>query len=71
VDAGGITVLEGCKITSHSPAGAHRHRGARAGADVVAPPHTTEFAVGGPTYACNVRDTGGNLWTFGTYPGAS
>jgi uncharacterized glyoxalase superfamily protein PhnB len=44
---------------------------AAAGADVVAPPHVTEFAAGGPTYACSVRDTEGNLWTFGTYPGAS
>ena len=41
-----------------------------AGADVVAAPHVTEFAAGGPTYACAVRDTEGNLWTFGTYSGS-
>ncbi len=41
-----------------------------AGADVVAAPHPTRFAAGGPTYACSTRDTEGNLWTFGTYRGA-
>ena len=41
-----------------------------AGGDIVASPHVTEFAAGGPTYAFSVRDTEGNLWTFGTYRGA-
>ncbi len=45
-------------------------RAVRAGADVVEQPHATEFAAGGPTYACTLRDTEGNLWTFGTYRGA-
>ena len=40
------------------------------GADVVAPPHATEFAAGGPTYAFTTRDTEGNLLTFATYRGA-
>jgi uncharacterized glyoxalase superfamily protein PhnB len=44
---------------------------AAAGADVVAPPHETQFAAGGPAYACTVRDPEGNLWTFGTYRGAA
>ncbi|MDL5157601.1 VOC family protein [Actinomycetospora termitidis] len=42
-----------------------------ASADVVAAPHETEFGAGGPTYACSVRDTEGNLLTFGTYRGAA
>ena len=42
-----------------------------AGADVVAGPHATEFAAGGPTTACAARDPEGNLWTFATYRGAA
>lgn len=42
----------------------------RAGAEVVEPPHATEFGAGGPTYAFSVRDTEGNMMTFGTYRGA-
>lgn len=42
-----------------------------AGADVVQPPHDTEFAAGGQAYAFSTRDPEGNLWTFGTYRGAA
>ena len=41
----------------------------RAGGEIVAGPHHTTFGAG-PAYACTVKDTEGNLWTFGTYPGA-
>ena len=48
------------------------HRRMRqAGADVVAPPHATEFGAGGPTVAFTARDTEGNLMTFGAYRGAA
>ncbi|MEJ2888486.1 glyoxalase [Actinomycetospora sp. OC33-EN06] len=55
------------------------HGGLKAGAvylvtedvDVVQAPHATEFAAGEPTYACSVHDPEGNVWTFGTYRGAS
>ncbi|MBC3194336.1 VOC family protein [Pseudonocardia sp. C8] len=40
-----------------------------AGGTVVRAPHRTEFAAGGPTYACTIADPEGNLWTFGTYRG--
>lgn len=46
-----------------------RVRGASTG-EVVVGPHATQFASGGPTYAFSLRDTEGNLWTFGTYRGA-
>lgn len=42
----------------------------QAGADIVQPPHTTEFGFGGTTRAFTMRDTEGNMWTFGTYRGA-
>lgn len=41
-----------------------------ASAKVVAAPHETSFAAGGPTYACSARDTEGNLLTFGMYAGS-
>lgn len=42
-----------------------------ASAEIVAAPHETSFAAGGPTYACSARDTEGNLLTFATYRGGS
>lgn len=45
-------------------------RAVRAGADIVAPPHSTEFGAGGPTYAFTLLDTERNRWTFGAYRGA-
>ena len=39
--------------------------------DVVAAPHVTKFAAGGPTTACAARDPEGNLWTFATRHGAA
>ncbi|WP_433801671.1 VOC family protein [Actinomycetospora sp. CA-084318] len=44
---------------------------AAASAEVVAAPHETSFAAGGPTYACSARDTEGNLLTFATYRGGT
>jgi uncharacterized glyoxalase superfamily protein PhnB len=46
-------------------------RVARAGAEVVQPPHRTTFGSGAEAYACSARDPEGNLWTFGTYRGPS
>jgi uncharacterized glyoxalase superfamily protein PhnB len=43
----------------------------RANAEIVAQPHETAFGSGVPTRAFTARDPEGNLWTFGTYRGAS
>ncbi|THA26004.1 glyoxalase [Streptomyces sp. RKND-216] len=50
--------------------GVHR-RASAAGAEVVESPHETRFGSGVRTYVCTVKDPEGNLWTFGTYGGAS
>lgn len=40
-------------------------------ADVVQPPHDTEFGAGVGSSTFTTRDPEGNLWTFGTYRGAA
>lgn len=42
-----------------------------AGGAVPEPPHHARFGNGADSYTCTVRDPEGNLWTFGTYRGAS
>jgi hypothetical protein len=42
-----------------------------AGADVVQPPHDTEFGSGVGSYTFTTRHPEGNLRTFGTYHGAA
>jgi uncharacterized glyoxalase superfamily protein PhnB len=45
-------------------------RARAAGAEIVQPPHETEFGTGVPTRAFTAVDPEGNLWTFGTYRGS-
>jgi uncharacterized glyoxalase superfamily protein PhnB len=45
-------------------------RATAADADIVEPPHETQFGLGVPTRAFTARDPEGYLWTFGTYRGA-
>jgi uncharacterized glyoxalase superfamily protein PhnB len=45
-------------------------RAVAADADIVEPPHETQFGSGVPTRAFTARDPEGYLWTFGTYRGA-
>ncbi|GAA2813932.1 VOC family protein [Saccharopolyspora taberi] len=42
-----------------------------AGGEVLEPPHNARFGSGAESYTLTVRDPEGNLWTFGTYRGAS
>jgi uncharacterized glyoxalase superfamily protein PhnB len=46
-------------------------RAVRAGASVVQAPHDTTFGSGVATRAFTAADREGNLWTFGSYRGAS
>jgi uncharacterized glyoxalase superfamily protein PhnB len=46
-------------------------RAVTANAQVVEPPHETAFGTGVPTRAFTARDPESNLWTFGTYRGAT
>lgn len=81
---GGVLLFGGTKHVDGVHAGMHagalylvtddvdsvHERVVRAGADVVGPPQETRFGAGGPARAFSVRDTEGNLLTFGTYRGA-
>jgi uncharacterized glyoxalase superfamily protein PhnB len=55
----------GCYVVTSDPDGVHA-RAVAAGADVVTPPHDTDY--GSRDFA--VRDPEGNRWSFGTYRGA-
>jgi uncharacterized glyoxalase superfamily protein PhnB len=46
-------------------------RASAAGAEIIQPPHETTFGSGVATRAFTARDPEGNLWTFGTYRGAT